>query len=429
MSKLSDLKTASLAMEFALVKGSRKLEPLSLLVSFFIAGLSGDFSLSNWALQLERVFSIKVSKQGLWKRLSGSYSNFLEQLLWRAIKNDLSSSKEWQHSKGALKQFNRVLIGDSTTLKLPDALRSFFKGNRSKGTLKSLAKIQAVFDLKSDRFVHMELGAYTKNDQAASGDILSLLQPGDLVIRDLGYFVLETITKILDAQCFLISKLRYGITLYHSNGSDLDLVKLLKNTPFVDRMILVGKSKIPLRIVVSPVDEETAAHRRRKAAKDRDKRVNHSEKYYFLLGYNIYITNLQQDSYNANTIHNLYGLRWRIETLFKSWKSHLKLNRMVHFNLTCAHRARILIYSSLLLSVLVQMSIYSRYCKSIFKKTSKYLSMIKLTQWMDRNPLIILQSNNYHRKIEDALTRHCCYEKRVKRKNFVEKMFLIKSLS
>ncbi len=71
------------------------------------------------------------------------------------------------------------MINDSSSIKLPDVLKSFFKGNYSKGKLKSLAKIQAIIDLKSDRFVHLELGDYTKNDQKVSTDILAMLQPGD----------------------------------------------------------------------------------------------------------------------------------------------------------------------------------------------------------------------------------------------------------
>ncbi|MEM9685843.1 MAG: transposase, partial [Bacteroidota bacterium] len=73
------------------------------------------------------------------------------------------------------------------------------------------------------------------------------------------------------------------------------------------------------------------------------------------------ITNVEQKNCSAKAIGQLYGLRWRIETVFKSWKSHLKLNDTIHFNLKCAHKARIMIYSCLILSTLVQMGIYGHY--------------------------------------------------------------------
>lgn len=429
MDKFSILKIDDIAKDCGFIQPLRKLDPASMLMGFFIARLSNDFSLSNWALQLDRHFGIGISKQGIWNRLTGTYSDFLERVLFQAIKVDLTSYRGVELCQGVLKGFNRVLLHDSTTIGLPDVLRTFFKGNHSRGKIKSLAKIQAIVDLKSNRFVHLELGEYAKNDQKASSDILSILQPGDLVIRDLGYFVLDSIAKIIKAQGFLISKLRYGVVLYHRDGSKLDLIKQLKDTPTLDSKILAGKDKIPLRLVVNPVDQQIAQQRRRKAKKDRDKRKNHSEAYYFLLGYDIHITNLDQNRYDTKTIGQLYRLRWRIETIFKAWKSHLKLNDTIHFNLKCAHKARIMIYSCLILSTLVQMGIYSHYCKTIYKKTKKCLSMIKFTQVLKRNPLWILQSRIYDPEMENAMIRHCCYEKRVKRMNFLEKMFLIQSLN
>jgi len=429
MDKLSGLKLEAIAKDCGFIQRMRKRDPVSMLTGFFMASLRGDFSLSNWSLQLDRLFGLRVSKQGIWNRLTGSYSYFLEQVLLQCLKLDLTTYSKLAVSEAVLKGFNRVLINDSTTIGLPDVLRSFFKGNYSRGKLKSLAKIQAIIDLKSDRFLHLELGEYAKNDQKASADIVSMIKPGDLVIRDLGYFVLDAIAKIIKAKGFLISKLRYGLCLYHSDGTELDLIKLLKDNSALDREILAGKAKIPLRLVVNPVDEQIAHQRRRKARKNRDKRKNHSKEYYILLGYDIHITNLDQNKYDAKTIHQLYGLRWRIETIFKSWKSHLKLSHTIHFNLKCVHKARIVIYSSLILSTLVQMGIYSHYCRAIYKKTKKYLSIIKFTQLLRRDPLSILQGKLNDTQMENYLIRHCCYEKRVKRKNFLEKMILIQSLS
>ena len=429
IAKLSDLNLEAIAKDCGFVQRVRKLDPISMLSSFFMASLSGEFSMANWALQLEALFAIPISKQGIWSRLTSSYSHFLEQVLCQTLKGDLSCDSRWDIPQELLKGVNRILINDSTTIALPDALNRFFKGNYSKGKRKSLAKIQAIIDLKSDRFVDLELGEYAKNDQSASPAILSILQPGDLVIRDLGYFALKTMAKIIKADSFLISKLPYGVLLYHNDGRGLDLVQRLTHSPVLDCQVLVGKAKLPLRLVVHPVDAQIASQRRRKARKDRDKRKNHSKAYYLLLGYDIYITNVEQNSCSAKAIGQLYGLRWRIETVFKSWKSHLKLNDTIHFNLRCADKARIMIYSCLILSTLLQMSIYGHYCRGIYSKTKKCLSMIKFTQLLRRKPLWILQSKLNDPQMENFLIRHCCYEKRVKRKHFLEKIIGLKILN
>ncbi len=189
-----------------------------------------------------------------------------------------------------------------------------------------MAKIQAIIDLKSHRFIHLELEDYTKNDQKAWKDILSVVKTGDLVLRDLGCFVIATLQK-LSNKAWFISKPPYGVSLYDPEGS-----------PY-----FVGKIKIPLRVLAQPL----ANPRRRKAKKDRDKRKNHSHSYYYLLGYAIDTTNLDAKHYIGEVLHRIYRLRWGIETLFKCWKSHLDIKDTIHFNLKGTAKARILIYSCL----------------------------------------------------------------------------------
>ncbi len=37
---------------------------------------------------------------------------------------------------------------------------------------------------------------------------------------------------------------------------------------------------------------------------------------------------LPSEERDFNLILRIYGLRWRIETIFKTWKSHLSFNRL-----------------------------------------------------------------------------------------------------
>ncbi len=63
MDKLSVLKLETIAKDVGFVQRVRKLDPVSMLTGFFMASLLSDFSLANWALQLERIFGLYVSKQ------------------------------------------------------------------------------------------------------------------------------------------------------------------------------------------------------------------------------------------------------------------------------------------------------------------------------------------------------------------------------
>jgi len=90
--------------------------------------------------------------------------------------------------------------------------------------------------------------------------------------------------QVIKREAFFISRLRYGVTLFDTNGKELNWKQLCKaSTSIIDRQVLAGKrQKIPVRIVMIPLPKSIADHRIRKAKQDRDKRLNHSKDYYTL---------------------------------------------------------------------------------------------------------------------------------------------------
>jgi len=46
------------------------------------------------------------------------------------------------------------------------------------------------------------------------------------------------------------------------------------------------------------------------------------------LGWAIFVTNVPPEVWSAKTVAQVYGLRWRIETIFKAWKSHFRLTEV-----------------------------------------------------------------------------------------------------
>jgi hypothetical protein len=75
-------------------------------------------------------------------------------------------------------------------------LSKVYPGNKNRtGKNFSVFKIQAIYDLLAERFVAFSTSGFTRNDQRASADILDLARKGDLVLRDLGYFVLSVLNN------------------------------------------------------------------------------------------------------------------------------------------------------------------------------------------------------------------------------------------
>ncbi len=100
----------------------------------------------------------------------------------------------------ALKSFGRVLVQDSTTIKLAPKLAAAFPGSRNqRGSNHGHLKIQALYDLLAQRFVSFSLSGFNRNDQEVAYDVVRVVRAGDLVLCDLGHFVTASFQKIAQA--------------------------------------------------------------------------------------------------------------------------------------------------------------------------------------------------------------------------------------
>ena len=102
-----------------------------------------------------------------------------------------------KHSKGILKYFKNVIIDDSTTISLPDELVNEFPGNVVNGKRRSQAKIHAMHNLTQNNFLFFHIHSFANNDQSLAGDVLPFLKKGNLILRDLGFLVLDVVKKNL----------------------------------------------------------------------------------------------------------------------------------------------------------------------------------------------------------------------------------------
>src|SRR5881227_13374 len=292
----------------------------------FVLGLiqcccAGCNTYSAWAAAIGAITGKEVTKQALFKRMNEHTATFGRQLFEQVITLRLKALKQTR----LLKLFKRVLLADSTALSLPQALVKAFPGSVVHGVKKAVARLQCLLDLRAMQWLQLSLDAYADNDQGASGKVVPLLNKGDLLIRDLGYFVLGVLQQIMDRKALFISRLRYGLNWYDpKSGEQINWKDLLppKRRRVVDKRIVIGKEQqVPVRVILIPLPAEQVEARIRKAKKDRCKNCNHGQDYYRWLGYSVFITNVDKDTLSAGEVAEVYGVRWLIELLFKGWKS------------------------------------------------------------------------------------------------------------
>ncbi len=315
--------------------------------------------------------------------------------------------------------FARVLIQDSTTIRLPDHLADSFPGSANKSRKKTSAlKIQAVYDLLGETFHHFGLSGFRRTDQAASADILAVAKPGDLVLRDLGYFSSPVFQKLLDQGIHFVSRLRRNVSIIDPIAlKKIDLLKRLRRDRWFDQPVLLGaEQRVRLRLVALPVPEQVANERRRKAKADRDKRLKPSKEDLELLGWSIFVTSVESSVWSAKMVEEVYGIRWRIEIIFKSWKSH--------FNLTSTPKGSELQLEVLILAKLFAICLFQRLFGCLELYILKPASLLKWAQffpWLLIGSISSLAPNKL--RIETIL-QHLKLEKR-KRKDYHPQCILL----
>lgn len=256
--KLDHLDIEAVAREAGILQRTeRKLSANHFLLALLALSTGRAPTLERIAAVVQLIIGDSFSKQAVSKRIGLG----IDQFLGRIVAGLFSELKSRSDKKGLFAAFNRVLLQDSTTLKLPDRFRDSFPGsaNQSKRTQSSM-KIQLVSDLLGDRIVQLSISGFTRNDQAASGDILSVARAGDLILRDLGYFVTGNFKLMNERGIFFLSRWHRGTTLIDpETGEPIDLCKKLRKHGELDINVLLGKKhRVVARLVCSRLGSQRA---------------------------------------------------------------------------------------------------------------------------------------------------------------------------
>ena len=395
-------------------RSSKKINPPNFLLTSCLFALQSHGSLAAFAQLWAALHQQSLSKQAVHKRFNAAAVRFLQAVLQSALASLILPSSI-PSAPGS--PFKRILVQDSTCLSLPPKLAALFPGPANQSQRRQGGfKIQATLDLLKNRFLAFQLTPFVVNDQKASPDIIPLLQPGDLLLRDLGYLVLDVLQQIHQQGAYFLSRCRYGLSLWcPQSGLRLNLLEQLRRAgPFWDGNVLLGSQKLPVRLVAVRLPPALANERRRKARQNRDHRLNHNPEYLQLLDWNIFLTNVPATSLSATALAELYGLRWRIEIVFKTWKSHFRLAQ-----LTDVSAEHLLI---LILAKLIWICWFSVHWTHLVAQGAA-ISLLKLAQWWSRFAVALcLRPPKLSRATcLSQILYYCRYEKRKKRLNFLQK--------
>lgn len=368
-----------------------------------------------------------MTPQALSQRINtGNAVSYLKGVLSLALQENLKLAEE-KTSPSLLAGFNRVLLEDSTAMSLHEKLADEFRGSGGSAS-KAALKINLIYDIKGHVIHNLSITEGTVPDQSRAGAIVDLLEKADLVIRDLGYFSVESLADISEKKAFFLSRLLKQVTVYLSSepnarGVDLPnyLDKKFANQSMIDLDIYLGAKRLPCRLIVYRAPEEVINERIRKAnanAKKKGRQLSDSYKQW--LKFTFFVTNVSREVWSPEVIGTIYRLRWQIELTFKSWKS------LCHIHILKGERPErieCLVYGRLIAIVLIVI-LYGFACWYSENQLQREASLHKLIEWLTRKErlskaVLSCDLNALLRDLVQDLPRILCKQER-KRKTTLQ---------
>lgn len=288
-------------------------------------------SLQQHALSLYQEGATDISKQAIDKRFNNNTVLFIEKLFEALLNQQQLNTHISSHLSA---HFNSIKVMDSTEFKLPDCFAEAFPGYSACNAL-ACAAIQLEYDVLSGEVHHFTLSNARQSDKTVADIRMDSIAGGDLILRDLGYYSVDSYLKIEQQKAFYVSRLKSQVGIYQQQSNSyrklswseiLEQVQDSKNGNF-DQWVYIGnEQKHPVRMVAWALPEDASQNRLQKKQSKKGK-LRKEDMIWSKL--NVFVTNIEREIVDVEQVYHLYKIRWQIELMFKIWKSIININ-VVH---------------------------------------------------------------------------------------------------
>lgn len=410
----------SIAIVTGFIKRFRKLNGLDYLTMLLGNVAKEMVSYNTMASTFSDNIDKSVVKQALHKAMSKSaFIVFINRIF-----NELLQSKLGIANNKLKSKFKRIIIEDSTIIKLPQRLFKYYSGVRNQTTQVANARVQLAIDLLSNVFSLFSIDTYSINDLSAAHCLP--VNKGDLIIRDRGYCSLSEIKRILECKADFIYRYYHGFKYYDiSTGKTIDLYQLVKNKNKLKVKVRMGGADGPMvTLLAQRVNEELANKRRCQLKKSA--RSPPSKEVLQLLSWSIFFSSIEEEETTFEEIFALYSLRWRIEIIFKAMKSHLKLDKIHNVP---DHQLKFILIGKMILLLIITQFIYAKINPKIYKLAGKTISLLKLVRYLKDNINLIGELLEIIKRKKfricatiEILSKYCSYDLRNDRNNYEQQL-------
>jgi hypothetical protein len=341
-------KLDSLARDTQLIRrNSRKFSAKGLMLSLWKAILTGKASFTQLAANLGRSEEKSMTRQGIHDRVDKSAVSFMIAATGEALR------ERWgEQARICSKIFGRVLVEDSSQAKTHAKNSEDFPAHGNGHGKTAGCKTDLTFDLLTGEPVLQTLHLATEQDRELGKDLVDLVEEGDMVLRDMGYFSVKEFERIAERGAYWLSRVPVSVKIWDTEGRTLEAILRTSRAKQVEFEALVTEGGYPARLVAVRADRATAAQRRRQRREQaRELGKQPSQDMLLRDGWHILITNIGEDLMAASDLFKLYTTRWQIEITFRAWKQSGQLIKAIGRDSNPCH-LQCLMYAAIILLIL-----------------------------------------------------------------------------
>lgn len=280
--------------------------------------IRGPTSISQLGELYGEVTGQRLARSSFWARLNGPFSRLVAWLLDSVVQG---SRCPQSRPPGVLRGFTDVLAADSSVVKVPDSLRSVWKGTR-RNSAKAALKVHAWIRVFSGELVKYRITPEAYGDSRAFGVDHALR--GVLMLFDRGYASPSLWRRIDSVGGYFLTRIPKGWNqvVVSENRRHRGRARSLAGCNLKD--VLKGLKR-------SVVDVNASFRCRIRAyGGGKARMVDHQFRVIALRRpdgeYALYATNAPEHLLPAEDAWNIYRLRWEVETFFKTAKSGCALS-------------------------------------------------------------------------------------------------------
>ena len=309
------------------IRKSPRFSPAAFLQSLLGSVATGLASLNQIAAGLGERTRRTMARQSLHERFDIRSSAFLMSVLCELTRQRFEPAAD-AIGGGAVR---RILIEDASFQVMPKTNAASFPAHGNHHGATAGVKIDLAYDLLSGKVVSHSLESATAQDKAIGRELVVEVRPGDLVLRDMGYFVLGEFTAIEECGAWWLTRLPLTTGVVLEDGTPLEKLLKQRRHDLHDLGVTVGEEGKRCRLIAVRADPEVAdARRARRRAKARKSGKPPCPKGLVRDGWHLMLTNLGKEQADVAQLAAVYRARWAVEIQFRAWKQSLNLSKALN---------------------------------------------------------------------------------------------------